>query len=72
MTIEPTEVVTWVKVERPVFDLFGILVSSLTFATLAVVVAMCLGGVFGLFLIRRNRAYAEQPLAALHLGNSSG
>lgn len=71
MTIEPTEVVTWVKVERPVFDLFGILVSSLTFALLAVVVAMCLGGVFGLFLIRRNRTHADQSLPTLHLGHGS-
>ena len=71
MTIQPTEVVTWVKVERPVFDLFGILVSSLTFAALAVVLAFGLGGAFGAFLIWRNRRHSEMEFAPLHLDDHS-
>jgi len=72
LTIEPTEVVTWVKVERPVFDLWGILVSSLTFATLAAVLAFVLGAAFGAFLLWRNRRHSEADFAQLRLGDHGG
>ncbi len=72
MSIEPTEVVTWVKVERPVFDLFGILVSSLTFATLAAALAFGLGAALGAFFIWRNRRHSESELTSLQLGDSHG
>jgi hypothetical protein len=49
------ESVTWVKVERPSFDLAGVLISSLQITGGLLIVALVLGTVFGLTLVWRRR-----------------
>ena len=52
--------VTWIKVDRPSFDLWGVLVSSLSLTGLLALLAVLLGAVLGIMLIRRRR---RQPTA---------
>jgi len=68
-----TETITWVKVEKPVFDLAGVLINSLGLAALCAVIAALCGGVLGGILIaralRRRRLGQDAPLA-LDLGTT--
>ncbi|HET7291450.1 MAG TPA: hypothetical protein VFM88_03400 [Vicinamibacteria bacterium] len=48
--------VTWVKVEKPVFDLPGVILSSLGIAGLCALASILLGSLLGAVLIRRARA----------------
>jgi hypothetical protein len=60
--------VTWIKVEKPVFDLVGVVLGALSLAGVCVAVAVVLGGAFGCALIRRSRR--RSPVCAdvaLHL-----
>ena len=58
----PPGPITWVKVEKPVFDLVGVVVSSFKLAGLVAGVALVLGTLLGLFLILRHRAaYGRLP-----------
>jgi hypothetical protein len=68
MTLEP--VVTWVTVERPSFDLVGVVLGSFRAAGALIVVAVGLGLVFGtLLILGRRRTAAAAPLqdVSLHL-----
>lgn len=66
----PADVI-WVKVEKPVFDLWGVLVSSLTFtAALALGTLLC-GGLLALAYILRGRHFGHEPQASLSLGLST-
>jgi hypothetical protein len=60
--------VIWIKVPPPVFDLAGVLYSSLTLTVLLAASAGVLGGALGACLIRRRnaQALAEPPLLALN------
>ena len=62
-----TETITWVKVEKPVFDLAGVLINSLGLATLCAALAcLCgsiLGGIFIARALRRRRLGEDAPLA---------
>jgi hypothetical protein len=49
------ENITWVKVDRPVFDLVGVVLSSLGLAGICAGVALGLGTVLGIGFIVRNR-----------------
>jgi hypothetical protein len=49
------ESVTWIKVQKPVFDLVGVVLSSFVLAGVCVLVALTLGAVLGLGFILRNR-----------------
>lgn len=51
--------VTWVRVEKPVFDLAGILVSSLGITGICIAVAVSLGAAWGAWLVRRS---ARRPV----------
>ena len=51
----PNEYVTWVKVEPEVFDIFGVILSSLGFTFLCVSIAFFLGSFVGVGLILRRR-----------------
>ncbi len=66
-----TETITWVKVEKPAFDLAGVLINSLGLAAMLAAVACLCGGLLGGILIvrtlRRRRLGEDAPLA-LHLG----
>lgn len=60
----PPPGVVWVKLEKPFFDLWGVLVSSATLTVTAAGCALLFGGLLGLALIWRRR---RQPLDALEL-----
>jgi ABC-type Fe3+ transport system permease subunit len=64
------ETVTWIRVEKPTFDLIGVVLGSLALAAALVAVALVLGLAFALVLIRRDRPGDRAPLDALslHLG----
>jgi hypothetical protein len=73
LTLALTETITWIKVEKPAFDLVGVVLGSLTLAGALVVVALLLGLVFALVLIRRDSHHPPAPLEALslHLDHSA-
>jgi hypothetical protein len=51
------ETITWIKVDRPVFDLVGVVLSSLGLAGICAGVALGLGIALGIgFILRRRRA----------------
>jgi len=47
--------VIWLRLEKPSFDLIGVILSSLGITGICVGIALTLGGCFGLLLIRRGR-----------------
>ncbi len=62
--------VTWVKVEKPTFDLVGVVLGSFRLAGFLLVVALVLGIVFGASLIlsrRRPPAGTSLDDVSLHL-----
>lgn len=61
--------VTWIKVEKPVFDLVGVVLNSFRLAGILLVLAFALGLFFGLALIRSRRRTPVGPLdrVSLHL-----
>jgi hypothetical protein len=69
LAVLATENITWIKVERPVFDLVGVVLSSFGLAGICAGVALSLGTALGVgFIVRDRRAPADlrDPLA-LHL-----
>jgi hypothetical protein len=52
--------VTWIRVEKPTFDLVGVLLSSLQLTGFILAVALVLGILLGVSLIRRRRAGSAQ------------
>ncbi len=68
LTVGPA--VTWIKVEKPTIDLVGVVLGSFHLAGVLLLVALVLGVVFGLALIRSRRRPQPPPLDAvsLHLG----
>jgi hypothetical protein len=65
LTAVDPQSVTWVRVERPVFDLWGVITSSLTFSLGLLAFGLVLGCLFGWLRIRRAREHADdQPLLA--------
>jgi len=61
--------VTWIKVEKPTFDLVGVVLGSFRLAGALLVAALVLGVVFGAALIRSRRRPQPTPLdeVSLHL-----
>jgi hypothetical protein len=59
--------VTWIKVEKPTFDLVGVVLGSFRLAGVLVVVALALGIVFGAALIRSRRRPLPTPMDAVSL-----
>ena len=70
--VPPPGFVTWIKVDRPVFDLVGVVVSSFEIAGLVALLALALGALLGSLLILRQRRpqAADHASAALRLGTS--
>jgi hypothetical protein len=64
-------VVTWVKVEKPTFDLMGVVLGSFRLAGVLLLLALCLGCVIGVLIValRRRRGTPPLPLSdvSLHL-----
>jgi len=61
------ETITWIKVEKPVFDLVGVVLGSLSLAAVLALGAFTLGSVFGCLLIRRRRRLSAAPTDAVSL-----
>ena len=63
------ETITWVRVEKPVLDLVGIVLGSLGLAGLLAAGASLLGVLLGCLLIRRGERLEAPPsdAVALHL-----
>ncbi len=61
--------VTWIKVEKPSFDLVGVVLGSFRLAGFLLAVALVLGCVFGAAMILSRRRPAQPPLdeVSLHL-----
>ncbi len=63
------ETVTWIKVEKPVFDLVGVVLNSLGLAFICAVVSFVLGIALGAYFVARRRrqalSWAEE--ISLHL-----
>jgi hypothetical protein len=66
--------VTWVKVEKPTFDLVGVVLGSFRLAGVLLAVALVLGIVFGTSLILSRRRSHRSPLddVSLHLDTRTG
>jgi hypothetical protein len=67
LILRVTEAITWIKVEKPTFDLIGVVLGSLALAATLVVVAFLLGLAFALVLIRRATRHPPTSLEALSL-----
>jgi len=69
MIPQALEGITWIKVEKPVFDLVGVVLSSLGLAFICAVVSFFLGIALGVsFIVRTRRAPAEaEHCVVLHL-----
>ena len=63
--------VIWVKVEKPVFDLWGVIVSSLTFTGLLALGTLLCGILLALAYILRGRHFGAEPQAPLSLDLSA-
>jgi hypothetical protein len=63
------QTITWVRVEKPVLDLVGIVLGSLSLAGLLAASASVLGLLLGCLLIRRGERLEAHPsdAVALHL-----
>lgn len=57
----------WVKVERPTFDLVGVIVSSLSIAGLCAVTALLLGIAAGISIIVRRRRHPQESFSETSL-----
>ncbi len=62
-------VVTWIKVDKPTFDLAGVLISSLGITAICAAVALLLGTAVGIATILYRRRFPVETLAerGLHL-----
>ena len=67
MILAAAQAITWIKVEKPTFDLIGVVLGSLTLAAALGVLALLLGLAFALVLIRRDTRHPATPLEALSL-----
>jgi hypothetical protein len=59
--------VTWIKVEKPTFDLVGVVLGSMGLAGLLAAGALLLGSIFGILLIRRGRRAERLPAQTVSL-----
>jgi hypothetical protein len=66
LTLEP--IVTWIKVEKPTFDLVGVVLGSFRLAGTLLVLALALGLLLGGALLRsRRRTATPIDSVSLHL-----
>lgn len=59
--------VTWIKAEKPVFDLVGVVVGSFRLAGFLLVLALGLGVLLGVLLLRSRRRPRRAPIEAVSL-----
>jgi len=65
LSLAPT--VTWIKVQKPVFDLTGVVLDSFRIAGMLLVLAVTLGLLLGVALVRARRRPRPTPLEAVSL-----
>lgn len=65
LLLEPA--VTWIKVEKPSFDLTGVVLGSFRLAGTLLFLALVLGLLFGAALVRSRRRSQQTPLEAVSL-----
>ncbi len=70
--ISPPGPVTWIKVEKPVFDLVGVVLSSFKAAGLVALLALGLGALLGIALILRHRRHPRTLPGATPLSLAEG
>jgi hypothetical protein len=63
--LEPA--VTWIKVEKPTFDLVGVVLGSFRLAGALLVLALALGVLLGAALLRSRRRPRPTPIEAVSL-----
>jgi hypothetical protein len=63
----PSHAITWIKIEKPTFDLVGVVLGSFELTGFLLVAAVGLGVLLGLSLIRRRQVAAATPLDAVSL-----
>jgi ABC-type spermidine/putrescine transport system permease subunit II len=59
MNPQALESVTWIKVEKPVFDLVGVVLSSLGLAFICAAISFVLGIALGAWFVARRRRQAQ-------------
>jgi len=67
MIWQDAQAVTWIKVEKPAFDVVGVVLGSLGLAGLLAAGALLLGSLFGFLLIRRGRRAERLPVERVSL-----
>jgi len=67
MIWQDAQAVTWIKVEKPTFDVVGVVLGSLGLAGLLAAGALLLGSLFGFLLIRRGRRAERLPVERVSL-----
>jgi len=67
----PPGPITWIRVEKPFFDLVGVVLSSFKLAGLVAVLALALGSLLGFALIVRHRR-SGHGATPLRLGPEGG
>jgi ABC-type spermidine/putrescine transport system permease subunit II len=65
VSLEP--IVTWIKVEKPSFDLVGVVLGSFRLAGILLVLALVLGLLLGAALLRSRRRPGPTPIEAVSL-----
>lgn len=65
LALEP--IVTWIKVEKPTFDLVGVVLGSFRLAGILLALALGLGLLLGGALLRARRRAAETPIESVSL-----
>ena len=65
LALEP--IVTWIKVDKPSFDLVGVVLGSFRLAGILLVLALALGLLLGAALLRARRRAAETPIESVSL-----
>ena len=68
MIFQALETVTWIKVEKPVFDLVGVVLSSLGLAFICAGISFALGIALGAFFVARRRRQAQTWAEEMSLG----
>ena len=71
MNPQAVETVTWIKVEKPVFDLVGVVLNSLGLAFVCATVSFVLGIALGAFFVARRRRQALTWAEEMSLGLAS-
>jgi len=59
--------VTWIKVEKPTFDLVGVVLGSFRLAGVLLLLALALGMLLGALLLRSRRRAGPTPIEAVSL-----